>query len=266
MNIGKQIRLNRIFSHPSGRLCSVAVDHFIGYGVGLPRGLRQMQTTLADVVAGQPDAVTMQKGIAMTAWAPYAGKLPLIVQDVIGRLDDVVYEELLTAEEAIRLGADAIAVAAFVRGKSEGQHLRIVSDMVRQAARFELPVICHIYPRSAESDYTKNTYEPEEIAWGVHCAMELGVDVIKTPYCGDRQAFAEIVANSPVPVVAAGGPQQDTLEAALGMMGEVVAAGARGATIGRNIWGSGKITGAVKAFKAVIHDCKSPKEALELVG
>ena len=36
MNIGKRIRLNRIFAHPSGRLCSVAVDHFIGYGQGLP--------------------------------------------------------------------------------------------------------------------------------------------------------------------------------------------------------------------------------------
>jgi DhnA family fructose-bisphosphate aldolase class Ia len=32
MNISKKIRLNRIFSHPGGRLCSVAVDHFIGSG------------------------------------------------------------------------------------------------------------------------------------------------------------------------------------------------------------------------------------------
>ena len=36
MNIGKLVRMNRLFSHPSGRLCSVAVDHFIGYGAGLP--------------------------------------------------------------------------------------------------------------------------------------------------------------------------------------------------------------------------------------
>jgi hypothetical protein len=38
MNIGKRIRLNRIFSHPSGRLCSVAIDHFIGYGKLMPGG------------------------------------------------------------------------------------------------------------------------------------------------------------------------------------------------------------------------------------
>jgi len=38
MNIGKLIRMNRLFAHPSGNLCSVAVDHFIGYGHGLPAG------------------------------------------------------------------------------------------------------------------------------------------------------------------------------------------------------------------------------------
>ena len=36
MNLGKLIRLNRLFAHPSNRLCSVAVDHFIGYGRACP--------------------------------------------------------------------------------------------------------------------------------------------------------------------------------------------------------------------------------------
>ena len=69
MSIGKRIRLNRLFSHPSGRLCSVAVDHFIGYGEGIPPGLAHIRQTLAAVVAGLPDAVTMHKGIAASAWA-----------------------------------------------------------------------------------------------------------------------------------------------------------------------------------------------------
>ena len=45
MNTGKLVRLNRLFSHPSGRLCSVAVDHFIGYQDGIPDGLRQIEAT-----------------------------------------------------------------------------------------------------------------------------------------------------------------------------------------------------------------------------
>jgi DhnA family fructose-bisphosphate aldolase class Ia len=49
MNIGKLIRFNRIFSHPSGRFCSVAIDHFVGYNPGLPSGLRHFQRTLEEV-------------------------------------------------------------------------------------------------------------------------------------------------------------------------------------------------------------------------
>ena len=40
MNTGKLVRLNRIFAHNSGRLCSVAVDHFTIYQDGLPEGLK----------------------------------------------------------------------------------------------------------------------------------------------------------------------------------------------------------------------------------
>jgi fructose-bisphosphate aldolase, class I len=266
MNIGKKIRLNRLFSHPTGRFCSVAVDHFLGYSLGLPQGLRRMVPTLAAIAAGKPDAVTMVKGYASYAWEPYAGRIPLIIQSIAGRPDDTAYELLATPEDAVRLGADAIAIAAFVHGRTEAVQLRIVSDLVRDAVRFDLPVILHIYPRNPET--LQIVYTPEDIAWAVHCGLELGVDVVKTPYCGDVKAYSEIVADSTVPVVAAGGPKTETFEAALQLMSEVVAAGALGATIGRNIWGfdGANITASVRAFKAVIHDGKSAQEALQIAG
>jgi fructose-bisphosphate aldolase, class I len=263
MNIGKLVRLNRLFSHPSGRLCSIAVDHFIGYAHGLPAGLREIVPTLAAIVDGQPDAVTMHKGIAAAAWGPHAGRVPLIVQSTIARPDDTACEQIATPEDAIRLGADAFAVAAFVRGGTEAAHLRTVADCVREANRFEIPVICHIYPRNT-SDLTIS-FSPEDIAWAVRCAVETGADVVKVPYCGDVQAFGEIVDACPVPVVAAGGPQTETLGAALAMIAEVVRSGARGATIGRNAWGFGHVTAAVRAFKAVIHQGDSPDKAVRNV-
>jgi class I fructose-bisphosphate aldolase len=234
------------------------VDHFIGYGHGLPDGLRRIQPTLAAIVAGRPDAVTMHKGIAASAWLPYAGRIPMILQSTTARPDETAREQMATPEDAVRLGADGFAVAAFVRGATEAEHLRIVADCVREAARFEMPVICHIYPRDKES---RISFVPEDIAWAVRCALEVGVDVVKTPYCGDVRAYAQIVADCPVPVVAAGGPKADTLPAALRMIAEVVQSGARGATIGRNVWGFTQITAAVEAFKAVIHDGKSAEEA-----
>lgn len=266
MNVGKLVRLNRLFAHPSGRFCSVAVDHFIGYQHGLPDGLRQIVSTLAAIVAAQPDAVTMHKGIAASAWAPHAGRVPLIVQSMIARPDDSACEALATPEDALRLGADAFAVAIFVRGASEAAHLRLVADFVRQAAGFELPLICHVYPRRYTDGAVEVSYQPEDIAWAVRCAVEAGADVVKVPYCGDEAAYAQIVADCPLPLVAAGGPKADSLAAALEMIAAVVRSGARGATIGRNVWGFPDITAAVRAFKAVIHDRKAPQEALRLAS
>jgi class I fructose-bisphosphate aldolase len=263
MNVGKQVRMNRLFSHPSGRFFSVAVDHFIGYDAGLPRGLQHIQTTLDAIVAGRPDAVTMHKGIAMSAWKRYAGAVPMILQGIAGRPDDSAYELVATAEDAIYLGADAFAVAAFVRGRTEGAYLRVVADCVREAARFDMPVICHIYPRTSNHQIS---FAPEDIAWAVRCAVEVGVDVVKTPYCGDQAAFCQIVNDCPVPLVAAGGPKTDTFESALAMIAEVVRSGARGATVGRNIWGFDHITAAVHAFKAVVHDGCSPEQALQVAA
>lgn len=264
MNTGKLVRLNRIFSHPSGRLCAVAVDdHFIGYGEGLPDGLRHMKATLAAIAAAQPDAVTMHKGMAASAWQPYAGRVPMILQGIAGRPDDAVYELVATPEDAVRLGADAFAVTAFVRGRTEGPRLRTAADCVREAARFEMPVVCHVYPRDKDK---RISFAPEDIAWAVRCAWEIGADVVKVPYCGDVKAYSEIVAECAVPLVAAGGPKAATLPAALAMIAEVVQSGARGATIGRNIWGFAQIAAAVRALKAVIHDGRSAAEAARIAG
>jgi fructose-bisphosphate aldolase, class I len=266
MNIGKLIRLNRLFGHPSGKFCSVAIDHFIGYGEGLPAGIRHIQPTIAALVAGKPDAVTMHKGIAMHAWAPYAGQVPLIVQSMAAKTDDTATEAFATPEDAVRLGADAFAISVFLRGASEGPHLKLVADAVRQASYFDMPVICHVYPRNFSGATPTVSYTPEDIGWAVHCGVEAGADVIKVPYCGDQAAYTEIVADCPVPVVAAGGPQSQTLLSALSMMAEIRQTGARGATIGRNVWGFDHITNNLLAFKAVLHDGQTPQEAIAAAG
>ena len=265
MDTGKLVRMNRLFSHPSGRLCSIAVDHFIGYPEGLPASLRSIRSTLAAIVIGRPDAITMHKGLATSAWQDHAGVVPFILQSSISRPDDTACDQIATPEDAVRLGADGFAVTAFVRGLSEAIHLRTVAECVRQAAWFGMPVICHVYPRDL-SGPPRISHAPEDVAWAVRCAVEVGVDVVKTPYCGDVTAYSQIVADCPVHLVAAGGPRAESLESALGLIAEVVQSGAQGATIGRNVWGFDRITAAVVAFRAVIHDKASPQEAMQAAG
>ncbi len=128
MNLGKTIRLNRLFAHPSGRFCSIAVDHLLGYGQDMPPGLLHIRPTLAAIMAAKPDAVTMHKGIAASLWAPYAGQMPLIIQGSGIKSDDTAREIFATPEDAVRLGADAYAVAAFIRGRDGGRGAALPSQ------------------------------------------------------------------------------------------------------------------------------------------
>ena len=265
MELAKQIRLNRIFSHPTKRLCSVAVDHFIGYQKGLPEGLLNVPETIKKLVEGKPDAITMLKGMAKNAWHPFAGRVPLIIQAICFTADDAVIEDTASPEEVLRLGADAIAVSIGVRGPNEGKFLKLLARMVDEADRLGLPVISHIYPRDFSAG-GKVVYDPENIFWAVRCGIECGADVIKVPFTGDAASFRDIVATSPVPVVAAGGPRSESLHSALEMMVKVVKSGARGGTIGRNVWGASDPTRALLAFRAVIHDELTPSAALEKAG
>lgn len=262
MNLGKATRLNRLFSHPSGKFFSVAIDHFIGYNITLPEELYDINDTIARIVTGKPDAITMQIGIAKKIWTNYAGQLPLILQSTLARPDDTAHEIIASAEDAVILGADAIAVVAFVRGNSEARYLKAVVDVVKDAEYYDLPVICHVYPRNFSGKEPSISFEPEDIAWAVHCALETGVDVIKTPFCGDVKAYAQIVNQTPVPVIAAGGPKQDTIQSAFELIADVMKSGAKGATIGRNVWGSKNIVDVINAFKSVIHDGESVEKVL----
>ena len=263
MSLGKQIRLKRLFSHPSGHLASIAIDHFTGYNVGLPPGLREIEQTLESVIAGEPDAVTMHRGIAKALWHKYAGKTPFILQSSGVRPDDTAQEQFTTIEDAVFMGADALAIVAYVRGASEMPYLKKVTDYVRASEKWGMPVISHVYPRNEKLEIV---YNPEDIAWAVRCMLEVGVDIIKVPYCGDLEAHRQIIANTPVPVVTAGGPKTETMRDALQIMGDSVAAGAVGGTVGRNVWGSKDITGAVRAYKMVIHGTGSIDDALSEIS
>ena len=267
MSLGKQVRLKRIFSHPSGRLCSVAVDHFLNYHHDMPDGLSDLPRAIKAVLEGGPDSLTMHRGTAFCCWGPHAGKVPLIIQSAACRIDDSADEAIATPEDAVQLGADGFATCALIRGSSEGRHLRTVADQVRAATPLGMPVILHIYPRKFHTNgKVEIVYTPEDIAWAVRCGIEVGVDVIKTPYCGDKAAWRQIIDGCPLPVVAAGGPKCETLADALQLMADSVAGGGLGAVIGRNIWGFKDIPGAVRAFKGVIHDRLAPKEAMKAAG
>ncbi|MEM8663388.1 MAG: aldolase [Pseudomonadota bacterium] len=263
MGVGAKVRLARLFSHPSGRLFGAAVDHFVGYGDVTQGGLSDLPGALSQVMLGGPDYVSIQPGAARHLWGEHAGKAALVIQAGCFTPDDRIRQLIATPEDAVRHGADALAVAIPVRGPTEGEYIRWLTDTVNAAERFEMPVIAHIYPRDF-SDGGKIVFTPKEIAYAVRIGFETGVDVIKVGYTNDSETFRQTVASCPVPVVIAGGPKTDTLQAALEQTSQALSVGAVGAVVGRNLWGHGNTGGAVRAYKAVIHDGVAPADAVKL--
>lgn len=265
MSLGTKIRLSRLFTNKSGNLFGGAVDHFVGYGNVREGGLADLPGALDRVMVGGPDYVSIQPGASKHLWPKYAGKAALVIQAGCFTPDDRIRQLIATPEDAVRCGADALAVAIPVRGTTEGEYIRWLTDSVNAATRFGMPILAHVYPR----DYTnggKIVFTPDEIAYAVRIGMETGVDVIKVGYTGDYKSFKTTVDTCPVPIVVAGGPKTDTLLAALEQTAEAIQAGARGATVGRNLWGHGDPALAARAYKAVIHEGMSGADALKAAG
>jgi len=248
-SLGKQTHLNRLMSHASGRMLTVAVDHLINYPTGLPDGLRDLERTIAFVAEGEPSAITLNKGTAVRFMPLYAGRIPFIIQQSVLRAGQGRFGSVCSVEEAVALGADGIAVAMFVHCEEEIDHVKQLAAIVRESERFGLPVIPHIYPLSSGDEKQTVVHEPEAIFYAARIGLEEGADIIKVPYTGAVSSYRDIVRAMPVPVVAAGGPRCETLEQAVAMVSDVVSAGAAGATVGRNVWAFDNPAIAVRRLK-----------------
>jgi len=257
--LGKQVRLGRLFRHPSGRFLGVAVDHMINYPSGMPPGLCQIMTNLPKIAAGEPSAIVMNKGTALRLMPQFAGRVPFIVQQMALRADEPNFAEVATPAEVAAMGADAIAVAMFVKCPLEIAYIGQLTKIVREAEQYGLPVIPHIYPLSSGDEHKQVLHTPEDVFYAARVGWEAGADVVKVPYTGDVSTFRDIVAATPVPIVAAGGPRCETLEEAVAFSLAVVRSGAAGLTMGRNVWGFEDVPLAMRRLKEAVFAGPGPE-------
>ena len=266
MYLGKAIRLGRLFNDGSGRLLAITLDHAIARGV-LP-GLVDVESAVASVAAGQPDAITLQKGIAARVFSPdYAADgISLIVKATsYSPYHPTLDTPTATVEEALRLGAEAISVGMLVGEPNQAQQLTHLSSVAREAEALGLPLAAHIYPRG--EGLKGDLKSAENVQYAVRAGAEVGVDVIKTEYTGSTETFAEVVlAASPAKVVLAGGSPGGELRDYFQMTADALAAGAAGFTYGRFVWQHPRPDLVVEALRLMVHQDKNVDDALQHVA
>ena len=261
--LGKDIRLARLLNPKSGRLLAVTVDHSIARGI--MKGLIPIRDVIARIAAGEPDAMTMHKGIAEQCFGEHAGKVALILKCSSFSPYQPGFDTWVTdVEEGVRLGADAVSMGCIVGGPEQGEQLRQLGLMSKQAASLGMPLVAHIYPRGSFIE-KKAQYEWQNVAYAVRAGAELGVDIIKTNYTGSPETFAKVVEACPARVVVAGGEVGSKIEDYLKMTRDIIDVGGAGVTYGRFVWEYKHIPELIQALKSILHDNASLKDALGLL-
>ena len=255
---GKKRRLNQIVS-PDGKAVMLAIDH--GYFMGATHGMEKPAEAIKNLLP-HVDSLMLTSGVLRTDVRTDFGK-GIVLRASGGNtvLDkDIDNEEIiLTAEEAVKLNASAVAVSIFVGAEYSHQTIMNLAEMVNDASRFDLPVL----GVTAVGKALKDKKEKRYLTHASRLAAELGADIVKTYYC---DGFSEVVAKCTAPIVVAGGPKLDTYEDVLNLCYNAVNEGAIGVDMGRNIWQSDYPAAIVQGVKAVIHGNESVKQALELVN
>ncbi len=258
MSWGKKNRLSSIVA-PDGRALMLAIDH--GYFMGATHGMEKPAEAIEKLLP-HVDSLMLSPGILSTCIDP------ALTQGVVLRasggnsiLDpDIDDEELiLTAAQAVRMNASAVAVSIFVGSEHGHQTILNLTDMISQAAEFDLPVLGVTGVGKALKDRKEKRY----LSHAARLCAEMGADIVKTYYC---EGFAEVVAKTPAPIVVAGGPKLDTYRDVIELTYKAMQEGAIGVDMGRNVWQSDYPTAILQGVKAVIHGNASVKDAMEIVG
>ncbi|GAB1411132.1 2-amino-3,7-dideoxy-D-threo-hept-6-ulosonate synthase [Desulfovibrionales bacterium] len=263
MNIGKSIRLERIFNRNTGRTIIVPLDH--GTTVGPIYGLTDLRATVNKVAEGGANAVLMHKGLPRCSHRGHGRDVGLIIHlSASTTLSPFPNAKVLvgTVEDGIKLGADAISVHLNLGDESEPAMLRDLGQVASKCNEWGMPLLAMVYARGPK---VKSEWDPATVAHCARLAEELGADVIKVVYTGDPESFATVTEGCCVPIVIAGGPRMDSPRDILHMAHDSIAAGGAGLSMGRNIFQAKDPTRLVQALHAVVHMEYTVDQALALL-
>jgi class I fructose-bisphosphate aldolase/fructose-bisphosphate aldolase/2-amino-3,7-dideoxy-D-threo-hept-6-ulosonate synthase len=226
--------------------------------------LEEPGETIAKVIEGGADAVLTSYGVARR-FARELSPIGLILRadgggTSLGKGDGpgaIFYG----VEEALRLGADAVAVTAFPGSPKEEASLESLALMIGEAHAWGMAVMAEMVPGGFDSAPEYRTQA--NIALSVRVAAELGADFVKTPYTSGFQA---VTTTCYVPVVILGGAKRGSERDMLSDIKAAVDAGGAGVAIGRNIFQADDPAAMTTAVAAILHDGASVDEAFSILG
>jgi len=269
--IGKELRMARLFNPKSKRMVLVTMDH--GICINPMKEIEDPAKVARQIVEGGADAILLTPGIAKRVYKEIAGKIALML-----RIDgtatsigpDLTNDELIfSVEGALRMGADAVATFGVIGVPREAQLSHKIGMVHDACEMWGMPMLTEMIPAELLEHQFKDRAErrwpsdPEIVKYSARVAAELGADIVKGYYTGDPESFREVIAYCPVPYVVLGGPSSQDPDVFLRFIREAMDCGARGVSVGRNVWAFRDPVALTRAICRIVHDDASVEEAMK---
>lgn len=276
MHTGLQARLDRLFNrHGDGRAVCVAADH--GYMSDVTTNVVKLHSIIEAVIQGGVDGILMSPGQAMHMAPLFQGRAgPALVVRAdwmnMPRLGSanvtnavpqrrLYHQKVISAEQALSLGATAITIYLFLGYDDEIEAAGIAScsQFASECRRVGLP--CIMEPL-AFGGHVNGSNIVELLTLGARICVELGADALKIPYTGDVASFKHLVDVAQVPVLVLGGARSDNERDALELFAEGLEAGCHGCLMGRNVTKSPDPARLMRQLNLIAHQGYRVDEAL----
>ena len=235
MKTGLQARMDRLFNrHGDGRAVCVAADH--GYMSDVTPNVVELIPVTEAVIAGGVDGILLSPGQAKRL-APYFQGLdgPALIlradwmnmprlgtSNVANAVPQrlLFHQKVLTAQQALDLGATAITIYLFLgyNDRIETTGIEVCARFVTECRQVGLP--CIIEPLAYGGQVTGANIV-EILTLGARMAVEIGADALKIPYTGDVDSFRNLVDIAGVPVLVLGGARSDNERDALELFADL---------------------------------------------
>ena len=268
---GKTNRMAQVFRpnvQGDAHTVMLAVDH--PYFYGPTTGLEDPRETIRPLVP-YADAISPAKGSLVYALDPLV-PTPVILRVTGGnsmtRREELSDEHIITSvEEAVKLNAVGVSVSVYIDTEHQSQTLRSLGKLANEASRYDLLVLgitavgAKLEPMvKGEGEGSADFDAAKYFAHAGRIIQENGADIVKTYFVDN---WEQVRNGIQAPIVIAGGkkvPEKEALE----FTAQAVAAGADGVDMGRNIFQSEDPVAMVQAVRSVVHEGRTPSEALDM--
>jgi len=253
--LGKRIRIERIMNRNTRKTVMIPLIH--GVGMGPIAGIRDIKNAVDIMALGGANGVILHKGIVAAAHRRSGKDIGLILH--LTASSEKQEQTLATeVEEAVAIGADAVSIRIPVGGKDEKSMFEIFGKVSRDASRWGMPLLALMDPgKTGDKEKQLNN-----LMRAARIGAELGADMVRVPYSGSLETFREVVAVCPVPLMAIGGEKKAREKDVLQMVHDVMASGAYGMSLGRNVFQYKKPGNMIKAVSQIVHEGVSVSSAM----